>query len=279
MKIEQSHIHIQGYPGSFHDEVASNYFKEQSNLKCYDSFREQANGFKESNSNDFAVMAIENSIAGSILQNYKLIQENQFSIVGETYLRIEMNFMALGGSKLNDIEIVRSHPMALYQCQNFLSKFQFKQHEAEDTAKSAKEIQDNNLEHVATIASRKAASIYNLEIIEEGIQDNQLNYTRFFILSTQSFPQTGNKASISCTLPHSKGSLAQVLQYFSSQEINLSKIQSYPILGKPNHYKFYIDLEFSEQRTSNEVNHLLENQTVEHALLGLYTKAGPDTNS
>ncbi len=274
MKTEQKNIHIQGYPGSFHDQVASEYFTSQINLRCYDSFREQAIGFQQSDSSDYAVMAIENSIAGSILQNYKLIEENMFSIVGETYLKIQMNLLALPGTKLEDIKIVQSHPMALYQCQNYLQQLDIKQEESEDTAKSAKFIKENNFQHIASIASKKAATIYELDIIKGGIEDNKRNYTRFFILkSNLSEEQIGNKASICCSLEHSRGSLAALLNFLNEQNINLTKIQSYPILGKPSQYKFYLDLEFDEVKKEHEIKNLLESQTIDLNVLGLYSKS------
>lgn len=240
---------IQGFPGSFHDEVARNYFgHNRIELIPTKSFNELAQILSEDESVHYAVMAIENSIAGSILQNYKLLRENKFWISGEVLLRISHQLMALPGQKIKDLHTVESHPMAIYQCTDF-----FKDHrhislvESADTALSAEKVFKNELKGVGAIASKLAAEIYNLEILAEGIETSKVNYTKFVIISREAeYSSLGNanKASIYLRVPHSHGSLLKVLQIISDHQINISKLQSFPVLGMVNTYYFHLDLEF-----------------------------------
>ncbi len=223
-------ILIQGYEGSFHDQCAQMFFKEEIEVVPCDSFDMLARKLLQSNEADLAIMAIENSIAGSILQNYRILRENNFSIIGEAYLKIEMNLMALNGQDLEDINEIHSHPMALYQCRNFLNKHHhIKSSESEDTALSALKIQKHKLKNIATIASRIAAEKYNLNIISENIQDNQSNYTRFFVIQKEKSIHftKGNKASTYFRIPNSKGSLKSILELIEQLNINITNLQSY----------------------------------------------------
>jgi prephenate dehydratase len=196
------------------------------------------------------LMAIENTIAGSILPNYALLEKFGFKIIGETYLRIEMCFLALPGQKMSDIRFVQSHPMAILQCQDFLAPLkEVKIVEAADTAESAAEIQSRKLTQYAAIASKLAAETYGLEILKENIETDRLNFTRFLVLAraeAETSIPLANKASIRFEAAHRPGSLAEVLAIFARNSVNMTKIQSIPVLGKPYQYAFHVDLEWSD---------------------------------
>lgn len=267
---------IQGYPGSFHDEVAYRYFKGQEvESVCADSFQILGQQFQQDASIEHAVMAIENSIAGTILQNYKIIREQKFCIIGEAYLRIKMNLMALPGTELQNLQAIHSHPMALYQCTNFLNEQpQIKLIESEDTALSAKIIADEQHKVRGAIASQRAAKIYGLDIVAEGIEDNSANYTRFFILSRTHLEVAGsNKASIWCRISHDQGSLLHVLSIIANQGVNLSKLQSHPVLGKLSEYSFHMDLEFESLDQYIALKEILQRETKQYQELGVYRRA------
>jgi prephenate dehydratase len=240
-------IAIQGGKASFHDIAARQYFgKDIETIDCR-TFKELCQQLKEGKV-DFAVMAIENSIAGSILGNYSLIQQFDFKIIGEIQLRIEQNLMALPGIKLEDIKRVRSHYMALWQCDEFLSKYpQFKLEEYHDTAESAKDLKLNQEKEVAAVASRYAAEVYGLNIIAESIETEKKNFTRFMVLTRdRNYKVEGiEKATLSFELPNEVGALAKLLKIIVDNNINLTKIQSIPILGRPNEYTFYVDCEWT----------------------------------
>lgn len=192
-------------------------------------------------------MAIENSIAGTILPNYQLLINSNLKIVGEVYLSIDQNLLVNPGVKLEDIQEVHSHPMALLQCSNFLEKHPWKLIETEDTALSAKHIHQNKSKNIAAIAGKLAAELFRLDIIRPNIQTQPNNYTRFWILEPgnvkNSLPHA-DKASIIFETDHSKGSLARVLGKISQWDINLSKLQSMPIPGSDWKYAFHADCEF-----------------------------------
>jgi prephenate dehydratase len=223
---------------------------------------------------DFAVMAIENTVAGSLMQNYGLLQEYNFSIIGEVYLRIEMMLMALPGSQLKDIHTIQSHPIALRQCHLYLNSLTHcKLVEKEDTAAAAKEIAENNLVGVAAVANRAAAELFGMEILTENIESNRNNFTRFVILSKQKVVQnTNNKASLFFNLGHAPGSLAKVLQIFAEFNINLTKIQSVPIMGIPYKYNFHVDLIWEEYQNFTDALNLVKQHTVNLSILGEYKK-------
>jgi prephenate dehydratase len=196
---------------------------------------------------DYAVMAIENTIAGSLLQNYGYIDEFRLRITGEIYLRIKMNLMALKGTKIKNLKQVLSHPIALRQCAEYLGTLPKNVviSETEDTAESAKNIYENQLADTAAVAGTVAAKMYNLEILKEGIETIKKNYTRFIVLSKNHQPVSGsNKASLSFEVRHQPGSLAEALSIFARHDVNVSKIQSVPILGQPYQYAFHVDVEW-----------------------------------
>lgn len=270
-------IAIQGYPGSFHDEAARKFFMGEEDLQLVpaDTFDILAQKLDQGEV-DYAVMAIENSIAGTILQNYRILREKNFWIVGETYLRIQHNLLVNPGVTLGQIRKVYSHPMALNQCLEFLSGIpEASLIEHQDTALSAIELADKPDPTVACIASLKAAALTGLEVLQESIETNKNNYTRFFILSKSKQPSLYhyNKASVYIRIPDEKGCLLKVLQAIEHHDINMSKLQSFPVLGKFREYFFHLDLEFSDIKQYQAIREVLKKLTVEFAELGVYDRA------
>jgi prephenate dehydratase len=267
-------IAIQGYPGSFHDEVCKLYYGDQAIVVPADSFSILGN-MLETGQVDKAIMAIENSIAGTILQNYRILREAGFWITGEKYLRIKHNLMSNKGVSFDDIREVHSHPMALNQCLKFLSKFDhIKMVETEDTALSAMHVKESKRKELASISSLKAAELYGLEILNEGIETNKTNYTRFFMLSKhrQKLDAKVDKASIYLRIPDVKGQLLKVLQVIDDHELNMSKLQSFPVLGKLREYFFHIDIEFDQLDQYERLRTELQKFTHEFTELGIYER-------
>ena len=224
-----------------------------------------------------AMMAIENSIAGSILQNYRILREHQLEIVGEQYLQIQHQLMALPGQNIEDIHIVISHPMALNQCLQFLNKYPtIERKEFSDTALAAKEILDKQKLGSAAIASSLAADIYKLNILAENIETVESNYTRFFVVQkhkNESIDTAADKASIYIKLKHHRGSLLEVLNIVNDNFINISKLQSFPVLGAVHEYYFYLDLEFDDINDFHRCIEALKIKCLNCETMGLYKKA------
>ncbi len=271
-------VAIQGIRGSFHDIVARQYFGDMIELKECMSFTEIPVLLKN-NAVDSAVMAIENSIAGAILPNYALIDEYNLNIEGELYLNIHHNLMALKGQKLENIKEVWSHPMAILQCRKFFRNHpNIKLIEEKDTAEVAQRISNKNLKGIAAIASKEAARLFGLEIIEDNIQTIKHNSTRFFILKKgkntpyheSKMEGLKNKASIKFITKHHKGSLAEVLDIFAKHEINLTKIQSMPIIDQPWSYAFFIDLLIDDFKLYENALHLINKKVNYLQILGEY---------
>lgn len=246
-------VTIQGVRGCYHEVTANNFFQGEGVevIEC-DTFNEVFSRVC-SHEADYAVVAIENTIAGSLLQNYELLNKSGLRIIGEYKQRISHCFAVLPGQTIADLTEVWSHPIALMQCTDFLSTVpHVKVVEKSDTALSAKMISEGQLMGHAAICSREAAGIYGLEVLESGIESNKRNFTRFMILTTPENAQKHNeekeinKASLAFALPHTEGSLSQVLSIFSFYGLNLTKIQSLPIIGREWEYLFYIDLRFSD---------------------------------
>ncbi len=269
-------ISIQGYEGSFHEVAALAYFNEPVSIIPCDTFREVVKLASDQKKSDGGLMAIENSIAGSILPNYSLLQKSKLIIAGEIYLQINQQLMANPGVTTSDISEVHSHPMALLQCMDYLEKFpQWKLVESEDTALSAKHIHRHQNKHVAVIASKRAAELYSLEILGKNIQSNKNNYTRFLYLRPGNvFDQLegSNKASINFHTDHSRGSLAKVLTRIAEGNINLSKLQSLPIPGAEWEYSFHADMEFDEPEQLEGVLENIKPVTQALEVLGIYRK-------
>ena len=218
-------------------------------------------------------MAIENSIAGSILPNYTLLQKSKLKITGEIYLQIHQNLMVNPGVSLDDIREVHSHPMALLQCMNYLEKHSWKLVETEDTALSAKHLHQHRSKHVAVIASKLAAELFKLNLIAPKIQSNKNNYTRFlFVEPVAGKNDDADKASINFCTDHSRGSLAKVLTKIAEGGINLSKLQSVPIPEHEWKYSFHADMEFDSIDQYNRVMQKIEPITESLTVLGVYKK-------
>ncbi|MDP3313309.1 prephenate dehydratase [Lutibacter sp.] len=266
-------VAIQGIKGSFHHIVAEKYFGKNIDLVECLSFSEMPN-LLETNKADVIVMAIENSIAGSILPNYALIDAHNLAISGEYYLPVHHNLMALKGQGISDIQEVYSHPMALLQCHNF-----FKNHphikliEDKDTASVAQRIQVNKLKGVGAIASDLAAKTYQLDILAPKIQTIKDNMTRFFILTNSKSKNSvsANKASIKFTASHKTGSLAEILTILARHELNLSKIQSMPVIETPWKYAFFSDFVFSSYANYYNAINEIKDKVETLQILGEYS--------
>lgn len=270
-------IAIQGIKGSFHHQVALEYFQSTIEIDECLSFEALVDSLLKNHS-QLAVMAIENSIAGSIIPNYALIDKNNFHIIGEYYLDIIQNLMVLNGQKLEDIQEVHSHPMALLQCMDFLKKYpNIKLVEDKDTAETAKRIHQNQIKGIAAIGSKVAADLYDLTIIVPEIQTVNNNMTRFFIISKEkSHPKISgnkeeiNKASIKFELDDTPGSLATVLNVMTNCKLNLTKIQSMPIIETPFQYSFFVDVVFEKYKNYEKAVKILEIMTNHFKVLGEY---------
>lgn len=271
--MQKKRVAIQGIRASFHEEAAFKFFgTDIETIEC-NSFKQTCEELKNKKA-DFVVMAIENSIAGSLLPNYSLLREYNFTIVGEVYLAIQLHLLALPGVKFKDIKYVQSHPIAIRQCSDFFDEFPHLQViESSDTAACAKKIREENLTDTVAIANHLAAKLYNLEVMERRIESNKKNFTRFLILADKPIGSTeANKASLSFQVGNSVGSLAEVLNIFSEHKINLSKIQSMPVLGKRNEYNFYVDIEWKNQSDYDLAIRKVLKHTVNFTIMGEYLK-------
>lgn len=267
-------VAIQGIKASFHEEAAFKFFgKDIQTIEC-NSFKKTCEvlGKREA---DYVVMAIENSIAGSLLPNYTLIRDYNFAIVGEVYLSIQLHLMALPGVKFEDVKFVTSHPIAIRQCIDFFDEYpHLNVVESVDTAACAKKIRDEELKDTVAIANTLAAEMYGLNIIERRIESNKKNYTRFLILKNDRSDDEKaiNKASICFQVSNRVGALSKVLNIFAENNVNLTKIQSMPVLGKRNEYYFYVDIEWTNMENYDTVVRKALKYTVNFNIMGEYTK-------
>ncbi|MGC9472358.1 MAG: prephenate dehydratase [Bacteroidales bacterium] len=269
-------ILIQGGYGAFHEMAAKHYFGDGPiEILPRNTFREVIRSLKHQQA-DYGIMAIENSLAGSILPNYALLQDSPMFIVGEIYLRIKQNLVALPGEKIENLREVYSHPMAILQCQDFFDRHpHIRLIESMDTALSARDIREKQLSRTGAIASTIAAATYGLDILAESIETNKMNYTRFLILGENGNsipPEETNKSSIHFALAHEIGSLSKILSIFSFHNINLSKIQSLPIVGKDREYQFYVDLEYDSYERYRQSLEAAMPFTSELGILGEYRR-------
>lgn len=266
-------IAIQGFEASFHEMVALEYFGNDIQTIYCASFPRLFEVMNNGEA-DFAVCAIENSLAGSILPNYAHLRNTDLEIIGEVYWRIEMNLMALSNQTINQIEEIHSHPMALLQCQGFFDQYpDILLVESNDTALSAKEIKEQHIKHRAAVASKRAAELYELEILAADIHDNKRNFTRFLILTKKpniSSNDLINKSSLAFRAHHTPGSLAKVLTIIGKYNINLTKIQSLPVIGEEWQYYMYVDLEFDDVDLYKKMLQDIEPLTKELKVLGEY---------
>ena len=269
-------IAIQGIKGSNHHQVATDFFGNQIELIECNSFDAVIDNLMIGAA-DKGIMAIENSIAGSIIPNYNLVYHNNIHVIGEHYLNIHHNLMVKKGQTFDDIQEVHSHPMALLQCKEFFKAHpQIKLVESADTAETAKRIKDEKLEHIAAIAPKMAAEMYDLEIIADNIQTIVNNSTRFIVLKKQNkvLPEEEiNKASLRFITDHKRGSLATVLNVMSDCNLNLTKIQSLPVIETPWKYAFFVDVTFDKYEHFAKAKSLLDIMSEDFQVLGEYKNA------
>ena len=266
-------ISIQGYEGSFHQVAARQFFGKTVEVLPCATFRDVIKIASNKKESDGGVMAIENSIAGSILPNYNLLQKSNLKVTGEVYLHIKQNLLVNPGVKLEDIREVHSHTMALQQCYDFLDKYKWKLVETDDTALSAKNVHQHKSKHIAAIASKLAAELFELDVIAPNIQTMKNNYTRFLVLQREDAAQPvegADKASVNFHTDHSRGSLAKVLTKIAEGGINLSKLQSFPIPGSDFKYSFHADMEFDSVAQFEKVIDSLKPLTEALKIYGVY---------
>ena len=277
-KVEKSNgkqlkVAIQGIATSFHEVAAQTYFSEPIHtVECL-TFHQLCESLKNGES-DYAIMAIENSIAGSILPNYFLLQSYHFSIIGELYLPIHMHLLVLPDVKLEDIKVIESHPMAIRQCAEFIQGLKgVEVRESDDTALSAKNVAEKKLRNTAAIANEFAARKYGLEILEKRVETHKKNFTRFLVLARKGNGKLeANKASLSFEVANEVGSLAEALMVFKNNNINLSKIQSIPIIGKPSEYSIHVDVEWQARNNYDKAIGEVLRQVRNLNILGEYRK-------
>jgi len=279
MKTERRKVLIQGFRGSYHEIAARCYFGDDAEIVPTLTFDEVFR-MLVINRELYGVVAIENTLSGSILPNYHLLYESGLPIAGEVKLRVTLNLLALPGQSITDIEEVRSQSIALMQCRDFFSQYpSIRLIESADTALSAKEISELGLKGAGVVASRLAADLYGLEILAPGIESNKINYTRFLILDPLKRPDYGNhageseanKASVVFRLPHRKGSLVEVLSLFSKADCNLTSVQSTPLVGKEWEYLFYVDMTFEDRPAYLNAVKMAKSLCSELIIAGEYT--------
>ena len=270
-------VAIQGIAGSYHDIAARNYHEgEEIEIIPCNTFRDVITTIKKDPS-VLGMMAIENTIAGSLLQNHELIRESGLSVTGEYKLRISHSLVALPGTSIHDITEVNSHPIALMQCTDYLDTLpNAKVVEKEDTAMSARWISENQLKGHAAICGKLAAQIYKMEVLAEGIETNKRNFTRFLAIADRwtadEMLRGTDKSSLVFALPHTSGSLSKVLSVLSFYDMNLSKIQSLPIIGREWEYLFYIDLTFTDFTRYKQALDAIRPLTKDLKILGEYAE-------
>jgi prephenate dehydratase len=272
-------VAIQGIAGSYHDIAAHRYFEEEEiEIVACNTFKDVVKSIQEDPS-IIGLMAIENTIAGSLLQNHELIRQSGCYITGEYKLRISHSLAALPGTAIENVTDVNSHPIALAQCADYLEAMKnVKRVEKEDTALSAKWIAENRIENQAAICSRLAAEIFGLEVLVDGIETNKRNFTRFLVIAdTWNADELlknakKNKSSIVFSLPHTSGSLSKALTILSFYDMNLSKIQSLPIIGREWEYLFYVDLNFNDYTRYKQALDAIMPLTKDLKILGEYAE-------
>ena len=267
-------VAIQGLRGSFHHEAAELYFQEKPELIECETFKEVIDSVTDGSANA-GIMAIENSLAGSIIPNYNLLRKNKVSIVGEVGLRVRMNVIAIPGTSIDQIKEIHSHQMALRQCATFFANHpQIKMVESFDTAGSVKEIADKKLDGIAAIASQQAAKEYEMEILKAGIEDHDLNYTRFLIIQKpgSEIAEGANKVSVYFQTGHEPGALAKLLTIISGLGINLGKLQSHPVPSKNTLYGFFATLEIDDPDQLQDLKIVMARITSDFEILGIYKK-------
>ncbi len=268
-------IAIQGYPGAFHEIATRCYYPEQSvEMVPADTFDELVEVVEKGTFADGGMMAIENTIAGSLLKNYQLLNNSGLQITGEVFLRIRQNLMALPGQKIADLKEVHSHPVAIEQCLYFFKKHpHIKLVSMEDTALSAKRIREGELAGIGAIASSLAAERYGMDLLAEGIETNKKNFTRFLVVGKEIpmiIPSKINKISISFSVPHEAGSLHKALKVLADHQANMTKVQSVPLIGEAWRYIFFIDFILEKYSNLSAIIEELGPHTAGIKILGQY---------
>lgn len=266
-------IAIQGLEGSFHHAAAEQYWAESVRVDCHDTFEGVVQSVADGTA-DYGLMAIENSIAGSLLQNYRLLRDDVLHVVGEVYLQIRHQLIGMPSSDISDIASVQSHPMAINQCLHYLSQYpQWTLVHANDTAGSVIDIKNAADSSRACIASSLAADIYGMKVLASDIQTHPVNYTRFLVLSRDTYGLCDDdKASIYLTVPDQRGILNKILSTIDAADINLSKLQSYPVMGKLRSYYFHLDLEYQDSSHLDKVLPILREICSDLRVLGRYRR-------
>ena len=266
-------IAIQGVKGAFHEVAARNYFGNDIDILPMLHFSDLAESVKNGDC-DYGIMAVENTISGTIHANLNLIREHKLVVCGEEYLRIRQNLVANKGTKIEDLNEVRSHYMAINQSRKFFKQYPNVQLvDSIDTALSMKEIKEDGLNNIGAIGSLLAAEHYDLDVLAEGIETNTKNYTRFLILRNKENwkKQASNKASIAIILDNQQGNLADILSVIASYQIDLSKIESVPLVGEPWHYQFYLDVLFNDKTKYRNMINEISTKLDKLEILGEYT--------
>lgn len=270
-------VAIQGYAGAFHEIAARLHFgKREIEITPCNTFDSLIKSVEVGETSTAGLMAIENSLAGSIMFNYQLLYGSDLQVTGEVYLRIKQNLMTLPGVRIEDLEEVHSHYMAIAQCREFFQQYpHIRLIESSDTALSAKHIRDNNLTKTGAIASTLAAELYNLEVIAPSIETNKKNYTRFLVLHPKEtaveLPDS-NKISLCFSIPHEVGGLYKILGVLAAYGVNLTKIQSSPIIGKEWEYLFFVDFIRDKDLSWEQALDAIRPLTTSLRILGVYPK-------
>lgn len=269
-------ISIQGIPGCFHDIAAHEWFSgEEIETIGFSSFEDMF-ATLDTDQTMLAAVAIENTIAGGLLQNFEYIRKSGRKVIGEYKLRVSHSLCALPGSDISDIKEVRSHYMAFLQCRQFLALHpRMKKIEDFDTAGCAKKVAEEKMKGTAAIAPAYSARIYGLDILAEGIEDDNRNFTRFLIIGTKDSPAATNadKISVAFTVPHEKGALSKVLTILTFYDINLTMLQSMPVVGHEWEYRFYADLTFDDLERCSQAISAVAPLTSDFRILGIYKSA------
>jgi len=276
--MKQTKVAIQGAYGSFHELAAKKHF--HSDIQCVecvtfkDVFDSVING-----DTDFGITAIENTVAGTILPNYAMLRDSGVRIIGEVYLHIQQNLITLKGQTLEDIREVHSHPMAILQCQAFFEQYpHIRLVQADDTAAVARHISEKQLMHIGAIAGTHVAGMYGLQLLAEAIETHKKNFTRFLVIRKEGTGVLGrpgekaDKATVCFNVVHEKGSLAKVLTELAQNNINLTKIQSMPIVGKEWQYYIHVDMEFDNYDNYRQALADIRPLLSEIKIMGEYTR-------
>ncbi|MDE6290526.1 MAG: prephenate dehydratase [Muribaculaceae bacterium] len=271
-------VGIQGIPGCFHDIAAHEWFSEEDiETVGFSSFEDMFSAL-DADPEMLAAVAIENTIAGALLQNFEYIRKSGRKVIGECKIRVSHSLCALPGTRISDIKEVRSHYMALLQCRQYLAHYpNIKKIEDFDTAGCARKVMEEKMEGTAAIAPAYAARLYGLDILAEGIEDDNRNFTRFLIIGDKNSPTVADadKISVAFTVPHEKGALSKVLTILTFYDINLTMLQSMPVVGHEWEYRFYGDLTFDDRERCEQALNAVKPLTSDFRILGLYHSARP----